>query len=382
MKIQRADFLAALQRVAPLCKGRTSQPILSHVLMEAMNGGLRITASDGASFVSAVCVCDGNLNACCVAPGPLLAIAGFGPDTMELTLKDRLEVKCGSISRLSVLPRDEFPAFPSDNLTEHGIIAGDLVDAIKAVSWASDPKSTKGISGQSVWVNFDTKKSLITALSMDGHRLGLFRRTAVVPNLTMLFPGEYANLICEALAGEDVSVKTNPSWIVVQGESLRCAINQWQEYKPPIDHINECFSKAKDMADLPLEETMKCLSTLRSVAGGEEFVYAKATLQKDGVAFEYSGKTSDFHSVVALSADSTAGTQSKSHQDKSKDTAQPNVAGVCLVDAQIQFNAALLHNVLRHTPGKSAKAKLYKTGVIFESGEVTTALALCQGEYK
>lgn len=375
MKIQRKDLLGVIQRVAPTCKTRTTLPILSQIRIGAMNGGFRATASNGDCFVSAACACDGQLDECCVSPLPLLALAGYGPEVMELTLDgERLKVSCGSNSKLPTQPWEEFPKFPNDGLVELGVNVVDLAEAINSVAWATDPKSLKGVPAQSVWINMDTKKGSLMAFSLDGRRMGWFNRKAIVPNCTLLLPAEHSKLIYEALLGEKASVSYNDSWVVVQNESFRCAVSQMSGYTPPMNGVMKAIKGATEVAELPLPETLQCLESMRSVAGGEIFVYGHATFQKDKVLLEYVGRNSEFHSSVSVA--------SRASQSKAPATAPANVAGECPVDTQIRFDATLLHNVLNNTPGTFAKCKISGTNVIFESGDVTTALALLAGEYK
>ncbi len=116
--IDRDAFLSGLTRVQGIVERRnTPNPVLSHVLVEASEGGLRLTATDTElAFI-------GDIAANVVAPGhlavdaaSLFQIAKVLPDTtahLVLGPQNRLEITSGSAwYKVVGLPAEDFPGLP------------------------------------------------------------------------------------------------------------------------------------------------------------------------------------------------------------------------------------------------------------------------------
>lgn len=383
MKVNRQDFLRVIQKVAPLIKSRNTIPILSTVRLEGLNGRFHAMASDCDSFMEAICLCEGNLMPCCVSAGPLLALSGYGPDVIGLNLdQNRLEVASGSVARLSVLDSVEYPKPPSENLKELGINTLDLVAVIRAVAWAADhnPRSMAGISQRAVFVQMDTKKHEMMAVALDGKRLGLIRKTLVVPNCKLMFMAEHAETLCDVLSGEGSAIKSSDDWIVATNNTGLCAIKRTIEFKPPIERMKEIMDSATVGGDISKEGTLSALVAMQSVANGDPFVYADGRFLSNGFAIDYRGTTNEFHSVIPA-------VPKANPNPRPSDTDQsPNVAGAeqevgpSAKIPDFRFDAALLHNVLKHTPADTIKCTIASGNAFFHAGDVITALALIRNQ--
>ncbi len=238
MKVQREHLRSVMKRVAPMVKNRTTLPVLSCVLISGKEGRFSATATDLDSFVEASCDCEGSLEAMCVAPGPLLALSEFGPDTMDLSVSEtRLKVVCGATSRLSTLSWGEFPMWPNDGLKDLGVNPHDLADAIESVAWAADPKSLVSIKHQSVWVHLVTKHKKLVACAVDGRKLAYFSKAAVVPDCDLMFLAIHASLICEALRGTNAALKVSPNWVNATNDHFRSAVKQVDGKFLPVEAI-------------------------------------------------------------------------------------------------------------------------------------------------
>lgn len=381
MKINREDFARAVGRVASLVKTRTTMPIMGTVKLRAQNGCLRIVACNGESFVESSPICKGDLDPCCVAPGPLLALSGYGPETIELTLeKERLRVVSASNSSLSVMTADEFPKWPEDDLKELGVNAADFAWCILAVAWAASNKPDRGIEKQTVWIGMDTKKHSLEAGCMDGRRVGYVKKWAIVPNAEIYLMAENAKLVCEALAENGPGIKYNDNWLVVRGEMFACAIQQVPKFSFPSRLLMDAKSKADASGTIPREATMQALQSMQSVANGEPYVYGNATLLPEGFKLDFVGRNNEFHSCLGTEV---AATHSKALQTSGETT--PNVAGAKSDNAQsshaqspraVSLDASLLHNVLKNTPGETVKYACGERAIFFENGDLLTGLAL------
>lgn len=378
MKVNRQDLLSVIRRVAPFAKTRTTQPILSMVKIEALNGRLHATASDGQAFVESICECDGNEMPYCVSPGPLLALSAYGPDTLDLSVdKNRLKVKCGAMASLSTLDAKEFPAWPEDTKAL-GVNPCDLAEAISSVAWAANPsaRSYAETMKRVVWIDMNTKEHFMVAMAYDGRRFAMVNKSAVVPNARLIFYTENADILVEALRVDKSSISTNASWIVAGGECLRVAINQVEPFEMPIKNINKLHNEAQYAGTIPRESTLTELTTMQAMATYEEMVYAKGELSDGGFKLDFVGKTNEFHSVVSGSprepnaksgpTDSNARAGAKA---KSQNLTAPN-------PAWFSFDAALLHDVLKHTPGENIACRINDRNAFFEGEGVLTALAL------
>lgn len=361
MKIQREELLKVLKRVAPILKVRTTMAELSTLKINAINGRFHAVSTDLDSYCEAVCFCEGDLETCCVAPGPLIAVCSYGPDKVEL-IKDgtRLNIKGGNTARLSALSPENYPTWPKDT-TEVIVNAVDLREAIQSVMWAGDTTNQfAGIERQSVWVMMDTQKHTLQAVCMEGKRFAWFQRKAVVPNAQMRFMCNQAPVLCDTLTGSDPRVRVSDSFVEVRTLEGCCAVKQTEKFKLPIEMMAELIAQAIPAWSIPKDAFLTELATIRSVAA-DPFPYTKATFTKEGLSLDYVGKVNEFRSVVAV-------VRSASAQSRDKGNTDPPLS-IC-------FDASLLHSVIKNTPGENLACKVGERMVVFESGDVTTALAL------
>src|SRR5690348_17112596 len=163
MKANRESLLTVLQKVSATTK-RAFNPILSTVRIEAKDGYLTAMGCDFDTYVRSLCECEGELGPCCVAPGPLMALCGFGGESVELTHDGtRLKVDCGPKGAISTMDAQEFPQWPTD-LADIGADAGDLADCIEAVAWAADAKEQRPLC-RAVWIIMDSKAKTMTGFA-------------------------------------------------------------------------------------------------------------------------------------------------------------------------------------------------------------------------
>lgn len=374
MKVKREDFLSVVQRVVPAIRQRTTIPIISLIKAEAANGRFTATATDLDCFIQASCDCEGDLSPCCVAPRPLLALSAYGPDTMELSCdKSRLEVASGSKARLSVGNANEFPAFPSEKLVLLAVNPVDLAASLEATSWAADPKSMRGIDKQTVSVHMQAKQ--IKSAAMDGRRLAICSKPSIAPEAMLFFQASHFPLIVEALRDDVTRMSTTPDdWVVVGCKDFNVAVKQVPSFEFPFKPLMKSKEGAKPCGSFPRDSILRELETMQTIGQNlNGFVYGNATFNGD-LSLDYVNSVNEFHSVI----------QSAPH---SKSGAGPNVSAGAkpLLDAPmtapnptmtVSFDAALLHNILKHCPTESVTMSSDGMALFFESGDLLAALAL------
>ena len=184
--IDRDAFLAGLARVQGIVERRnTPNPILSHVLLEASEGRLRLTATDTElAYI-------GDLVANVVAPGQLAVdaaslfqIAKVLPDTtahLVLGAQNRLEVTSGSAwYKVVGLPAEDFPSLPDFGSRSSIKVSGKtlryVIDQTGFVV-CPDEHRTDINGGHLEVVDGHEGGRLLRMVATDGHRLSYAQTT-------------------------------------------------------------------------------------------------------------------------------------------------------------------------------------------------------------
>lgn len=199
-RIRASRLLSALKDVIGAVPGKSTIPILSHVLFEAGNGAIRVTATDMDMEVRRECASDdrdgpnGAEWAASVAPfavalpgKPLVALLGQIDGDAMVTISIADDVSASTPGRVTIaagrarfrmlsLPSVDFPrlaAFARDGEFEIG--AGALADALDAVSYAVSSEETCYYLGGVYWHAHDLD---LRMAATDGHRLARLRMDA------------------------------------------------------------------------------------------------------------------------------------------------------------------------------------------------------------
>jgi DNA polymerase-3 subunit beta len=178
--IQRDELIRALSRVQGIIEKRSATPILSAVLLQAREGGLRITAADKAmTFV-------GDFAAPVNVPGEVAVDAAnafsvarvLASDVVAVTLGDnhRLDLRCGkSYYKLAGQAPGDFP--PTPGLETPGQLtmqAADLRRIIDQTWFSIAPDDNRyGLNGMHLETldndgNVDRSGGRVRAVSTDG----------------------------------------------------------------------------------------------------------------------------------------------------------------------------------------------------------------------
>lgn len=175
--VERAAVLKALAHVQSVVERRNTIPILSNVLIEAEDDGLRLMATDlDLQVVEMVPATTVQRGATTVAAHTIFDIVRKLPDgsQIELSLADgRLSVAAGrSRFQLATLPRDDFPIFAEGDLPHSfSIPAATLRQTIDRTRFAISTEETRYyLNGIFMHVT-DEAKPALRAVATDGHRL-------------------------------------------------------------------------------------------------------------------------------------------------------------------------------------------------------------------
>src|SRR5258706_4764196 len=217
----RKDFSEAVQPVAHAVSGRTSLPILSHVLIQTEETGLRLTATDlelgiSLSIADARIEAQGGLTAPAKLLTELLGALPEGPVTLSVDLSHAVRVNVEkSDYKILGLPADEYPKLPDvQENARFSISQRILRDMIRKTIFAVSPDEARAIlTGILVAFDNDTVKFVAT----DTHRLAV--RTAKVQegngSVNAIVPARALTELNRILADEDgeVTVKISDNQV-------------------------------------------------------------------------------------------------------------------------------------------------------------------------
>jgi DNA polymerase III subunit beta len=175
--ITRENLQQGLGAVAASIPTRTTLPVLSNILLEVDDDGVRLSGTDldiAVSLKVPAEVEDGG--ALTVPAKKLQELARELPEKpVRITTKgDRFELECGRAKfRLNGLPRDEFPTFPAVNFSESWKISADVLrQLINSTSFAVSTEESRPILNGVLWQLGDGDMRMVAT---NGHRLARIR---------------------------------------------------------------------------------------------------------------------------------------------------------------------------------------------------------------
>src|SRR5690606_24014357 len=156
VSITREKLQEGLAAVAGSIPTRTTLPVLSNILLEAEEGGLRLSGTDLDTAVSIRVPAEVETAGSITAPARKLAEIAreLPPAPVGLaTQGDAVTITSGrSRFRLHGLSKDEFPAFPSVPFGESWAVSGrELNQLISHVSFAVSTEETRPILNGVLW---------------------------------------------------------------------------------------------------------------------------------------------------------------------------------------------------------------------------------------
>ena len=175
--IERATLLKSLGHVQSVVERRNTIPILSNVLIDASEGGLRLMATDLDLQVNEIV--EANVQqpgATTVSAHTLFDIARKLPEgaQVEITAAEgKMQVVAGRARfNLATLPRDDFPVIAEGDLpTQFELPAATLRQIIDKTRFAISTEETRYyLNGIFIHVS-DDAQPVLKAAATDGHRL-------------------------------------------------------------------------------------------------------------------------------------------------------------------------------------------------------------------
>jgi DNA polymerase-3 subunit beta len=223
--VERATLLKCLAHIQSVVERRNTIPILSNVLIEAREQGLRLMATDLDLQIVETIAAQIDLNgATTVSAHTLFDIVRKLPEGSQVELAtngDRMSVVAGrSRFSLATLKRDDFPVIAETELpTSFTLTAGDLRELIDATRFAISTEETRYyLNG--IYLHATENPARLRAVATDGHRLA--RIELDLPAGAEAMPGviiprkcvsEVRKLIDEYPAEAPIEVALSPSKI-------------------------------------------------------------------------------------------------------------------------------------------------------------------------
>lgn len=171
--ISKTTLLGYLQSVLQVAPSKPALPILSNIMIEALDQKLKISATDLDISITATMECDVAKKGVVAAPARILfdIIKELPESTISFEQSgSRLEMKAlkGSY-KISTVSVEDFPTLPAINLKKQVKISGrQLVDMIKRTSFACSTDETRPALNGALW---QTKGDRMVMVATDGHRL-------------------------------------------------------------------------------------------------------------------------------------------------------------------------------------------------------------------
>lgn len=195
--VKVAEFRAALQAIQGAIERKTTIPVLAHVLLEADQESLRLTATDLELAITLPCAAKVVEPGKATAPGRrLLEIVKALPDA-ELQMKaaenDRLALRCGpSHLKLVGISAGSFPALPSMPAASTELPAKPLAAMLRKTAFSISAEESRYVL-QGALLRLTAEG--LTIVATDGHRLAHTQARTVTAKdeLRVLVPSRAAH---------------------------------------------------------------------------------------------------------------------------------------------------------------------------------------------
>ncbi|MEI6560543.1 MAG: DNA polymerase III subunit beta [Verrucomicrobiota bacterium] len=174
--VSKEKLLEGLQTVQNVVSTRTTLPILSNVLLQAVDGQLRFTTSDlDVGIRASVEVNVEKAGATTLPARRLLSIVRELPAneiTVEVDSKNVASIRSGpSFFKILGLPEEEFPPLAKfENAKTFTLRQKDLKDALKKTAYAISTDETRYVLNG---ILFSFRENKLTLVATDGRRLAL-----------------------------------------------------------------------------------------------------------------------------------------------------------------------------------------------------------------
>lgn len=183
-EIARDSLLDSLSKTVPITEKRTSLPILSHILLEAMNNTATLVATDLEVGIKVTNECQVRESGTLALPSKKMyeIVRELGSSIIEISTLDpfKLVIQAGqSVFELSGMDAGDYPAWASpEEGSEVSISAEKLLYMIdKTMFAASSDDSRFNLNG----ILFERDENKTRFVATDGHRLALISEELGLP---------------------------------------------------------------------------------------------------------------------------------------------------------------------------------------------------------
>lgn len=197
----KSKLSSTLQAVLQVVPSKSTLPVLSNVLVEALEGKVKISATDLDVSISCTLECEVMKKGSVAIPARILFDIIKELPESEVTFEStasRVEIKIPNGSyKIATIASDDFPKLPAVNRKKEIRISGtDLIRMITKTTFAcSDDETRPALNG----VLWQTKGDRMQMVATDGHRLaklsienrklkGLYEDVIVPPKVLNLIP--------------------------------------------------------------------------------------------------------------------------------------------------------------------------------------------------
>jgi len=172
--ITRERLHEGLVAVAASVPSKTTLPVLSNILLEAVPDGIRLSGTDLDIAVSTLVPAEVDAQGAVTIPArKLVEIVRELPSAairIGSSGEQRVDLECGrSRFRLLGIPREEYPNFPPVSFEDSWTVtSSDLQKLINHVSFASSTEESRPILNGVLW---ELRQDIMRMVATNGHRL-------------------------------------------------------------------------------------------------------------------------------------------------------------------------------------------------------------------
>jgi DNA polymerase-3 subunit beta len=285
LKVTKEAILDGLQRVQNIVSTRTTLPILSNVLIQASDGGLKLTTTDLDVGVRCRVEAEVTKEGSTTLPArKLFSILKEVPAAeIEIEVDDRnaASIRCGSsFYKIMGLPEEEFPRFPESGAGKALKIEQTVLrDMLKKTAYAVSNDETRYVLNG---VFMGLKGDKITVVATDGRRLALMEHDIEIPKgaeAELILPTKAVNELERLLADKgDVKLSIGENQIVFELDGTTLASKLIEGTYPNFRQVIPTETKER----IPLERELLLAALHRaSILASEKSQSVKLNFAKN-----------------------------------------------------------------------------------------------------
>jgi DNA polymerase-3 subunit beta len=192
--ITREKLQEGLTAVAASIPTKTTLPVLSNILLETTEKGIRLSGTDLDIAVSTEVAADVETGGAITIPAKKLSEIARelppSPVRVASSGEQRVTLDCGrSHFRLLGLPRDEFPSFPNIKFNDSWRVrSGELQKLISHTSFAVSTEESRPILNGVLW---ELRPEFMRMVATNGHRLAKMQvpiKSSGMPSADLIVP--------------------------------------------------------------------------------------------------------------------------------------------------------------------------------------------------